>query len=153
MLQQKHVFPPMPTIGMSETYYAKLCRKADAEGNIFAHETAKIGQYVTLALEPHLEWPAKVRFFEHALKRRCIPPTLPDEQVWVFYRQLADLVRRHAGAEASASPAPRTTSTPPAWPSAPTAKPLKPTPKTSSASSSVPANTAPTGSTKKIGCN
>ena len=99
MLQQKHVFPPMPTIGMSETYYAKLCRKADAEGNIFAHETAKIGQYVTLALEPHLEWPAKVRFFEHALVATWIPPTLPDEQVWVFYRQLADLVRRHAGAE------------------------------------------------------
>jgi hypothetical protein len=100
MLQQKHVFPPMPTVGMSESYYAKLSRQADAEGNIFAHEAAKVGQYITLALDPHLDWPAKVRFFEHALKRHCVPPALPDEQVWVFYRDLAELVRKQAGAEA-----------------------------------------------------
>jgi hypothetical protein len=100
MLQQPHVFPPMPQIGMSETHYAKLARTADSENNIYAHEAAKVGQYITLALDPHLDWPAKLRYFEHALKRHCVPPPVPDEPVWVFYRDLADLVRQYAGHEA-----------------------------------------------------
>lgn len=99
MLQQPHVFPPMPEIGKSESYYANLARQADADGNIYAHEAAKVGQYVTLALDAHLDWPAKLRYFEHALKRHCVLPPVPDEPVWVFYRDLADLVRQHAGHE------------------------------------------------------
>jgi hypothetical protein len=47
-----------------------------------------------------LEWPAKLRYFQHALKRHCVPPPVPDEPVWVFYRDLADLVRQYAGYEA-----------------------------------------------------
>jgi hypothetical protein len=100
MLQQPHIFPPMPPIGQSESHYAKLAKHADSEGNIFAHEAAKVGQYITLALDPHLEWPAKLRYFQHALKRHCVPPPIPDEPVWVFYRDLADLVRQYAGFEA-----------------------------------------------------
>lgn len=100
MLQQPHVFPLMPEIGQSESYYANLARQADAEGNMYAHEAAKVGQYITLALDHHLDWPAKLRYFQHALKRHCNPPPVPDEPVWVFYRDLADLVRRYAGFEA-----------------------------------------------------
>ena len=100
MLQQSHVFPEMPPIGQSVTYYAILARQADADGKIYAHEAAKVGQYITLALDRHLEWPAKLRYFQHALKRHCAPPPVPDEPVWVFYRDLAELVRQHAGMEA-----------------------------------------------------
>jgi hypothetical protein len=100
MLQQPHVFPPMPPIGQSETYYANLARQADADGSIYAHEAAKVGQYITLGLDVHLEWPAKLRYFQHALKRHCAPPPVPDEAVWVFYRDLAELVRQYAGHEA-----------------------------------------------------
>src|ERR1700677_1048740 len=100
MLQQPHVFPPMPQIGMSESHYAKLARQADADGSIYGHEAAKVGQYITLALDLHLDWPAKLRYFQHALKRHCVPPPVPDEPVWMFYRDLADLVRRYAGHEA-----------------------------------------------------
>ena len=100
MLHQPHIFPPMPQIGMSESQYANLARQADSDGNIYAHEAAKVGQYITLALDPHLDWPAKLRYFQHALKRHCVPPPVPDEPVWVFYRDLADLVRRYAGYEA-----------------------------------------------------
>jgi hypothetical protein len=100
MLQQPHVFPPMPDIGMSESHYAQLARQADADGSIYAHEAAKVGQYITLALDTHLDWPAKLRYFQHALKRHCVPPPVPDEPVWIFYRDLADLVRQYAGHEA-----------------------------------------------------
>jgi hypothetical protein len=100
MLQQPHVFPPMPEIGKPESYYAKLVRHADSDGNPYAHEAAKIGQYITLALAPQLDWPAKVRYFQHALRRHCVPPPVPDEPVWIFYRELADLVRQYAGQEA-----------------------------------------------------
>jgi hypothetical protein len=100
MLQQPHVFPPMPQIGMSESQYANLARQADGDGNMYAHEAAKVGQYITLALDLHLDWPAKLRYFLHALRRHCVPPPVPDEPVWMFYRDLADLVRRYAGHEA-----------------------------------------------------
>ena len=33
-------------------------------------------------------------------KRHCVPPPVPDEPVWVFYRDMADLVRQYAGHEA-----------------------------------------------------
>jgi hypothetical protein len=100
MLGQTHKFPPMPQIGQPESYYAKLVKMADKAGNHYAHEAAKVGQYVTLALSPHLEWPEKLRFFQHALNRHCNPPPIPDEPVWVFYRNLTDLVRQYAGHEA-----------------------------------------------------
>jgi len=95
-----YVFPPPPEIGRSESYYSKLIRQADAEGSPFAHSAAKVGQYITLALDPHLDWPGKLRYFQHTLTRHCVPPPIPDEPVWIFYHELADLVRQYAGHEA-----------------------------------------------------
>jgi hypothetical protein len=100
MLRQNHIFPPLPEIGHPEAYYAKLAHDAEKRGDQFAREAAKVGQYVTLGTDPHLEWPAKLRYFQHALRRHCVPPPIPDEDVWSFYRGLADLVRTYAGSEA-----------------------------------------------------
>jgi hypothetical protein len=99
MPQQQHHFPPPPDIGLPESHYAKLAQRADRIGDLFGREAAKVGQYITLALDPKLDWPSKRRYFEHALHRHCVPPPLPNEEVWLFYQQLADLVRKHAGQE------------------------------------------------------
>ena len=101
MLRNTHVFPPMPEIGLPESYYARLVKKAEASGNVFEHEAAKVGQYVTLGLDPKLDWENKQRYFKHAIRRHCNPPmAVPDEDVWVFFRNLALLVRQYAGQEA-----------------------------------------------------
>jgi hypothetical protein len=96
----QRVFPPMPEIGRPETYYAKMVHRADKEGNAFAHEAYKVGQYITLAMAPNLTWEQKLKYLSHALQRHCQPPPFPDDEVWMFYRQLADLVRQYAGQEA-----------------------------------------------------
>jgi len=96
----QRLFPPMPEIGHPETYYAKMVHRADKAGDTFAHETYKVGQYITLAMDPHLSWEQKLKYLTHALKRHCQPPPFPDDEVWMFYRQLADLVRQYAGQEA-----------------------------------------------------
>ena len=98
--QQARQFPPLPEIGHPEGYYARLAHKADKSGDRHLHEAAKVGQYVTLGMDPRLEWPEKLKYFNHALRRHCVPPPLPDDDVWMFYRSLADLVRRYAGQEA-----------------------------------------------------
>ena len=90
----------MPEIGRPESYYAKLVHQADKAGDLHGHESFKVGQYVTLAMDPHLTWEEKLKYFRHALKRHCVPPPLPDDDVWLFYRSLADLVRKYAGLEA-----------------------------------------------------
>lgn len=95
-----HSFPPMPEIGHPETWYAKRVHEADRRGDAYAHEAFKVGQYVTLALDPHLSWEEKLRYFRHALKRHCQPPPLPDDDVWAYYSNLAGLVREYAGREA-----------------------------------------------------
>ena len=100
MHKTQHHFPDPPEIGLAESVYAKMAQQADRRGDVFAHEVAKVGQYVTLALARGLDWPSKKRYFEHALRRHCVPPPLPDEDVWVFYQQLARLVRQYAGQEA-----------------------------------------------------
>ncbi len=92
--------PSLPEIGHPEMYYAKLVHRADKAGNTHAHEAHKVGQYITLALDPQLTWEQKLKYFRHALKRHCVPPPYPDENVWMFYQKLADLVRQHAGQEA-----------------------------------------------------
>ena len=92
--------PPMPIIGRPEGYYAKLAHEADRAGNPHAYEAAKVGQYVTLALDPALMWEEKLKYFRHALKRHCNPPPFPSDEIWLYYRDLANLVRVHAGAEA-----------------------------------------------------
>jgi hypothetical protein len=96
----QRVFPPMPEIGRPEAYYAKRVHRADKEGDPFAHEAYKVGQYVTLAMAPSLTWEQKLKYLTHAIKRHCQPPPFPDDDVWMFYRQLSDLVRQYAGQEA-----------------------------------------------------
>ncbi len=92
--------PPMPEIGHPENYYAKRVHMADEAGDAHVHEAYKVGQYVTLAMDPHLSWDEKLKYFKHALKRHCQAPPFPDDDVWMFYRSLADLVRRYCGYEA-----------------------------------------------------
>lgn len=92
--------PPLPEIGHPESYYAEQARIADRAGNHHAREASKVGQYITLALDPRLEWEKRLRYFQHALRGHCQPPPLARDEVWMFYGQLADLVRRHAGTEA-----------------------------------------------------
>src|SRR5947207_48330 len=100
MVQDKRILPSLPEIGRPASYYANLVRAADKAGDIHAHEAGKVGQYITLALDPELPWGSKKRYFDHALRRHCVPPPIPDEPVWIFYRSLANLVRQHAGQEA-----------------------------------------------------
>jgi hypothetical protein len=91
--------PSMPPIGQPEGYYARVIHQAEKRGDQHSREAGKVGQYITLGLDPNLEWEQKLRYFQHALRRHCVPPPLAREEVWVFYGELADLVRRHAGNE------------------------------------------------------
>ena len=100
MVQTGKPFPPMPEIGHSESYYAKIARAADRDGNQHLHESSKVGQYISLALDPALSWEQKLRYFQHALRRHCIPPQFAGDDAWLFYHNLADLVRENCGREA-----------------------------------------------------
>ncbi len=99
-MPQTRQLPPMPPIGQPESFYAEQIHRADRMGDPHLHEAFKVGQYVTLGIDPRLPWEKKLKYFDHALRRHCTPPPLPDEEVWLFYRQLSDLVRHHAGHEA-----------------------------------------------------
>lgn len=90
----------MPEIGYPEAHYARKVKQAELAGNEHAREAFKVGQYVTLAMNPHLDWEQKLRYFKHALRRHTNPPPLPTDEVWLFYQNLKDLIRRHAGQEA-----------------------------------------------------
>jgi hypothetical protein len=98
--QQTTPVPEMPPVGLPESQYARLIHRADKTGDVHGRESYKVAQYITLALDPHLRWPQKLRYFEHALHRHCNPPPLPDETVWLFYRNLCSLVRDYCGQEA-----------------------------------------------------
>lgn len=100
MIAQQREVRPIPPIGRSESFYAKLAHDADKAGDIHGHEAAKVGQYITLSLDPALGWDEKLKYIKHAIKRHCQPQQSPDEVAYLFYHQLADLVRQHAGAEA-----------------------------------------------------
>jgi hypothetical protein len=99
-MQRVRPLPEMPLIGRSESFYARQIELADKTGDLHLHEASKVGQYVTLALEPTLTWAKRMKYFDHALRRHCNPPPLPDDDVWMFYRRLSDLVRCHAGEQA-----------------------------------------------------
>ena len=92
--------PRMPEVGYPESHYARKIRQADLDGDTHSHEAYKVAQYITLGLDEHLTWEEKLKYFNHALKRHCTPPPLPDDDVWAFYQGLANLVRQHAGQEA-----------------------------------------------------
>ncbi len=100
MLQQELLIPDMPRIGEPESHYSQQVRRAERRGDSLSRDGNKVGQYISLALAPALEWSEKLRFFQHTLRKHCVPPPFPDEEVWLFYQQLADLVRDYAGAEA-----------------------------------------------------
>ncbi len=99
MANMSHL-PPLPQIGHPESYYARLAKQAEREGDIHAHEAAKVGQYITLGLDPNIDWDAKRRYFRHAVKRHYAPPQVSSELVEMYYTRLTDLVMHHAGAEA-----------------------------------------------------
>jgi hypothetical protein len=102
MIEQNRarIIPPMPRVGEPEYYYAQHARQAEKAANVFARDAAKVGQYITLGISPSLDWPHKVRYFEHALARHTKPPPFPDDDVWLFYGNLKNLIRTHAGREA-----------------------------------------------------
>lgn len=96
-MPQARQLPAMPPIGRAESFYAQQIQLADRTGDIHLHEAYKVGQYITLGLDPTLLWKSKLKYFDHALRRHCLPPPLPDENVWMFYSQLSDLIRHHCG--------------------------------------------------------
>lgn len=100
MQQQSTPIPDMPEIGLPESQYARLIHKAEKAGDVHSRESYKVAQYITLALDETLKWPQKLRYFQHALRRHCNPPTFADDNVWMFYRNLMCLVRDHCGREA-----------------------------------------------------
>ncbi len=99
-MQQVRQLPDMPPIGRPESFYARQVQISDKLGDLHLHEASKVGQYVTLAIDPRLPWPKKLKYFDHALRRHCNPPPLPDDDVWLFYQQLRNLVRFHCGEQA-----------------------------------------------------
>src|SRR5688500_2943508 len=90
----------LPEIGYPEKYYARRVKEADLAGDTHTREAYKVGQYITLALVPHLEWQDKLRYFRHAIRRHCCPPPLPSDDVWMFYQNLAESGPEHAGTQA-----------------------------------------------------
>jgi hypothetical protein len=92
--------PTLPEIGHPESYYAHLVHKADRENAMHSREAAKVGQYITLAIDPYLSWEQKLRYFRHALRRHCQPPKICSDPVWMFYQSLGGMVRQYAGQEA-----------------------------------------------------
>lgn len=100
MTMQLITVPPMPEIGLAESQYGQLVRAAEREGDTLARDAAKVGQYITLAGEPSLHWEDKLRYLRHTLFRHCVPPKFADDTIWMFYKDLANLVRIHAGAQA-----------------------------------------------------
>jgi hypothetical protein len=100
MRQDWAELPPLPDIGRPESYYAEQVKLAEQYRNQHAREAYKVGQYVTLGLDKRLDWEKKLRYFRHALRSHCNPPPLAADKLWLFYGQLADMVRRNAGSEA-----------------------------------------------------
>ena len=99
MAQQPRQFHPLPVIGYPETFYAKHIKDADAAGDTLAHSAHKVGQYVTLALDPKRPWEEKSKYFRHVLKHHCVPPPDADDETRAYYQKLADLVCRYASNE------------------------------------------------------
>jgi hypothetical protein len=99
-MSQTQAVPALPEIGHPEAWYAKRCHMADKYHDVHAHESYKVGQYVTLGMSPSMSWPEKLKYFQHALRRHCNPPPQPTEDVWLFYRKMAHLVKECCGREA-----------------------------------------------------
>ncbi len=99
MAMSQQQFPPLPEIGRPDVYYTRGIMLAEQEGDLHKRAALKVGRYITFAMKPDIPWEEKKKYFLHALKHHCSPPTL-DEETQHYYDQLARLVREHAGAEA-----------------------------------------------------
>lgn len=93
--------PPLPEIGHPESWYAKRIHDAEQNNDMQLRESLKVAQYISLALDPALDWDAKLKYFRHALRRHCQPPPFnEDPAVHEFYQSLRTLVKDYCGAEA-----------------------------------------------------
>jgi hypothetical protein len=92
-------FPPLPEIGRPDVFYTHAIEVAEREGDIHCRASLKVGRYITIALDPRLPWAEKCRYFVHALRHHCTPPS-NDPDVQRYYEQLANLIRQYAGTEA-----------------------------------------------------
>lgn len=97
---QVHPIPPMPEIGEDERYYVDGIKRAERDNDKYARVAYKVGQYVTLALDPKADWATKRKYFDHCIRRHCTPPNYAQGEVRKFFNDLTALVRRYAGQEA-----------------------------------------------------
>jgi hypothetical protein len=95
----RHSFPPLPELGQEDKFYGKVAHRAEKDGDVYGVSANKVAQYITLGREAET-WAEKLRYFKHALEKHGQPKPPIDEQVWAYYRQLQDWVRREAGKEA-----------------------------------------------------
>ena len=100
MAQQPRHFHPMPVIGHPEAWYKKHIEQADAVGDTLAHCSHKVGQYVTLGMDPARGWEEKAKYFRHCLKHHCTPPAGADAETIAFCKKLRAIVCRYASQEA-----------------------------------------------------
>jgi hypothetical protein len=101
--QNTQQFHPLPVIGHPETWYTKHIAQADAVGDHLAHCSFKVGQYVTLALDPKRPWEEKIKYFRHCLKHHCAPKPNAEPETVAFCEKLKGLVLRYASQEARRS--------------------------------------------------
>ena len=94
------VIPDLSEIGHPEHYYAKGYCSPYKRRNLRERTFKDSAKYIALALNPNLSWDNKLKYFKHAIKRRCVPPPYPDDAVFNFYRKLADSACRFTGQEA-----------------------------------------------------
>jgi hypothetical protein len=90
----------MPVIGRSDEFYTSLIKQSEAEGSRLAVSSAKVGQYLSLALRAETPWETKTKYFSHVLRQHCRARDSHDEDGIPFFQELAGLVRAHAGQEA-----------------------------------------------------
>ncbi len=96
----RRIFPPLPELGEANTHYGKVAHKAEKQGDLDTRAVYKVAQYLTLARNPTLAWPEKLKYFRHALEKHAKPNPPIDEEVWAFYQTVQNWVRSECGAEA-----------------------------------------------------
>jgi len=99
-MRAEQVIPALPELGHSEGYYVRGSQRAEKNGDGLKVHGYKVGQYITLAMDSKLTWEEKLRYFRHTLNKHCVPPRIPGDEVWCYYKELQKLVRDAAGQEA-----------------------------------------------------
>jgi hypothetical protein len=95
----RYSFPPLPELGQEDKFYGKLAHRAEKDGDIYGVSANKVAQYITLGRDAEA-WPEKLRYFRHALEKHAQPKPPINDEVWAFYQQLQDWVRRETGKQA-----------------------------------------------------